>query len=103
MPKYRYLVLSLGVQVWWVAPGQQPNAHPPTRSLCPGRMERKQKAKRLTDRDNDGLTGKEKAVCTSKAKRGICSLGPIGRQMSRQFLGSRSSARIPIALDDKCL
>lgn len=35
MPKYRYLVVPLAVQVWWAATGQRPNTHPPTHSLSP--------------------------------------------------------------------
>lgn len=53
------------------------------------------------DQGNDSLIRKTKPVHISKRKRGFHSLVPIGRQMSRYFVGSLASAYIMIAWEDK--
>lgn len=73
MPKYRYLVLSLAVQVWWVAPGQQPNAHLPTQSLPAGwRESRRQKDSQIEIMMV--LIRKAKAVHKQSKKRNLFTI-----------------------------
>jgi len=48
------------------------------------------KMQKLVGRNKDSLTGKAKAACVSKAKEGIHSLPPIGRQVFSRFQESRA-------------
>ena len=58
-------------------------------------------AKRLTDRDNDSLIGKAKAVCGSKAKQGIHLLLPMGRQVFSHLQESGAPSCITVTWEDK--
>lgn len=82
MPKYRYLVVPLGVWVWWAAKGQIPTY---LLTLSPPAGWRECRGKKLTGWDNGGLIGKIKAMCASKPKRGICSTFCIGGQLFSHF------------------
>lgn len=57
--------------------------------------ENRRQARRFVDRDRDSLTGKAHAAPASKPQRGFHSLLPIGRQMSRHLLESKTSAQVP--------
>ena len=59
------------------------------------------KSRKPADQDNDWLIGEEKAECASKAKRGVCSLLPINRQMFSPFLESSISAHITVSWEDE--
>jgi len=63
--------------------------------------EDRRKARRLMDQDDNYLTGKAKAAHTSKGKRLIHSLHPIGRQLSSHFLGSSTSVSITVVWENK--
>lgn len=54
-----------------------------------------------SSRVKDSLIKKAKAVHATKAKRGIHSLLPISRQMPNFSLGSRASAHVTVAWEDK--
>jgi len=55
----------------------------------------------LVGRDKDSLTGKAKAAHTSKAKQGICSLLPIGRQVCSHLPESRALSRVTVTWENK--
>lgn len=57
--------------------------------------------KTLIGQDKEGLIRKVKAECTSRAKRGIHYLLPIGRHMSSHSLESRDSSHITVARENK--
>lgn len=84
----------LGVGWPWPA-----DKHPPNISLNllshgigVGERGNGRKVRRLVGRDNDSLTERGKAECTSKAKRGIHSVLSIGTHMPSHSEKSRSSA-----------
>ena len=53
-------------------------------------------------RDKDSLTGKAKAVHASKAKQGIHSPLPMGRQVFSHPQESRAPSHIMVTWEDKC-
>lgn len=57
--------------------------------------ENRRQARRIVDWDRDSLTGKAHAAPASQPQRGFHSLLPIGRQMSRHLLESKTSAQVP--------
>jgi len=66
-----------------------------------GQGENRRKARRLVDQDKGGLAGKAKAVHTSKAKRNIQSLLPIGEPVFSHFLESRTPSHVMVTWEDK--
>lgn len=64
-----------------------------------GESIRKVKVQKLTGRDKGGLLGKAKAMCAIKAKQGIHSLLPMGRQ---PFPGKQGSSIGIFHEEDKC-
>lgn len=71
--------LHKSIELGQVDPSQKPNTHPSPFSQQ--REERKRrKVKRPIHQENKNSVGKEKAVCTNRAKRGIHSLPATGRR-----------------------
>lgn len=89
----------------WVDFGQQPNTQQAPLSLPSpmGWEENRRKARRQIGGGNDNLIGKAKGVCAGKAKRGIHSLLPIGKQIFSHFLEKRASAHVVVAWETNAI
>ena len=78
--------------------------HAAARSLPPsGTGDRigRVKLRKHLGRDEGSLTGKAKAMCTSKAKQGIHSLLPMGRLVFSHLRESRAPSHMTVTWEDK--
>jgi len=83
----------------WFNPSQHLSSTP---SWWDGVWFARVKARKLLGWDKDNLISKAKAVHTSKAKQGIHSLFPIGRQVSSHHQESRTQSHVVATWEDKC-